>query len=69
MPRHRGREVLASYSDKGGYEPITDAFGAIVCTYEKANGWVNQLLEEEALDKLSCIVVDELHMVRRRVHV
>lgn len=61
-----GREVRAYYSDKGAYEPVTDAVGAVVCTYEKANGLVNRLLEEESLGDLSCIVVDELHMVRRR---
>ncbi|KAK9836945.1 hypothetical protein WJX81_001769 [Elliptochloris bilobata] len=57
------REVRAHYSDKGALGPITEAVGAIVCTFEKANGLMCRLLEEEALGQLSCIVVDELHMV------
>ena len=63
------REVRAYYSDKGAFGPVTDAVGAVVCTYEKANGLVNRLLEEESLGDLSCIVVDELHMVRRCMRV
>ena len=34
-----------------------------VCTIEKANTLVNRLLEQGGLGQLSCIVVDELHMV------
>ena len=36
----------------------------MVCTIEKANTLINRMLEEDALHKLSCVVVDELHMVR-----
>ena len=36
----------------------------VVCTIEKANLLLNRMLEEDALHKLSCVVVDELHMVR-----
>ncbi len=35
----------------------------IVCTIEKANPLVAKLLEEDRLGQLSCVVVDELHMV------
>lgn len=34
----------------------------IVCTIEKANLIVNELLESQSLASLCCIVVDELHM-------
>jgi replicative superfamily II helicase len=57
--------VRGYYSDRGALGPLTDAVGAVVCTYEKANALVCRLLEEEALDSLGCIVVDELHMARR----
>ncbi len=53
------------YSNKssiGGINP--EATGIIVCTIEKANILVNRLLEEENMDILSCLVIDELHMVR-----
>jgi DNA polymerase theta len=35
----------------------------IVATIEKANTLVSRMLEEECLEQLSCVVVDELHMV------
>lgn len=37
--------------------------GVIVATIEKANALVSRMLEEECLEQLSCVVVDELHMV------
>lgn len=39
------------------------AAGVIVATIEKANLLLDRMLEERALGQLSCIVVDELHMV------
>ena len=35
----------------------------MVCTIEKANQIITRLLEEDSMGLLSCIVVDELHMV------
>lgn len=43
--------------------PDTIPTGAIVCTIEKANGLINQMLEEDSLGALGALVVDELHMV------
>lgn len=43
---------------------VSERTGAIVCTFERANAFINRKLEEEALTMFSCIVVDELHMVR-----
>ena len=37
--------------------------GVIVCTIEKANNLINRMSEERCLSSLSCVVVDELHMV------
>ncbi len=34
-----------------------------VCTIEKANVCINRLLQEGRLSELSCIVIDELHMI------
>jgi len=52
----------------GGTAPngmdIPENTGCIVCTIEKANTLVNRLLEDNMLGSLSCVVVDELHMVR-----
>eukprot|EP00884_Botryococcus_braunii_P013506 jgi/Botrbrau1/22156/Bobra.0206s0079.1 len=42
---------------------ISERTGAIVCTFERANAFINRKMEEEALSSLSCIIVDELHMV------
>ena len=38
--------------------------GIVVCTIEKANALVLRLIDEENLGMLSCLIVDELHMVR-----
>lgn len=37
--------------------------GVVVCTIEKANSLINRMSEERCLSSLSCVVVDELHMV------
>lgn len=37
--------------------------GVVVCTIEKANALVNKMLEDDTLSQISCVVVDELHMV------
>lgn len=59
------REVKGNYADRstyGGIDPESD--GVLVCTIEKANQTITGLLEEENMGRLSCIVVDELHMVQ-----
>ena len=58
------REVKGNYADRstyGGIDPESD--GVLVCTIEKANQTITGLLDEENMGHLSCIVVDELHMV------
>jgi len=37
-----------------------------VCTIEKANAVVNRLMEDGQLDRLCCVVLDELHMINDR---
>ena len=50
---------MGSSSPAGGMK-VTDL---AVATIEKANGLVNRMLEEGSLDQLTCVVVDELHML------
>ena len=50
---------IGSQSPAGGLKTTDIA----VATIEKANSLINRLLEEGQLDSLSCVVVDELHML------
>ena len=43
-------------------ERITEPFDIGVCTIEKANMIINLLIEENQLQRLSMIVIDELHL-------
>ena len=50
---------MGSSAPAGGLK-VTDI---AVATIEKANGLVNRMMEEKVLDNLTCVVVDELHML------
>lgn len=50
---------MGSDSPAGGLNAVDVA----VCTIEKANSLINKLIEEKKVSSLSCIVVDELHMI------
>ncbi len=57
--------MKGNYADRSTYGGIDlESDGVLVCTIEKANQTITGLLEEENMGHLSCIVVDELHMVR-----
>ncbi len=56
------------YSNKSGAAGINpETTGVVVSTIEKANILVNRLLEEEKMGILSCLVIDELHMVHSQL--
>ena len=58
------REVLRCYGPLSQRANIGPETGVIVCTFEKANTLINRLIEQQQLGGISCVVVDELHMVR-----
>jgi DNA polymerase theta len=57
------REAREYYGPTSTSAPISPRTGIIVATLEKANHLITQLLEENALGMLSCVIIDELHMV------
>jgi DNA polymerase theta len=57
------REAREYYGPTSTSAPISARTGMIVATLEKANNLITQLLEENALGMLSCVIIDELHMV------
>ena len=57
------REAREYYGPTSTSAPISPRTGLIVATLEKANHLITQLLEENALGMLSCVIIDELHMV------
>lgn len=57
------REVKRNYGGKGSVRVLEANTGVVVCTIEKANSLINRMSEERCLSSLSCVVVDELHMV------
>eukprot|EP00897_Mesotaenium_endlicherianum_P007786 jgi/Mesen1/7035/ME000366S06241 len=57
-----GKRVKGFYGTQGAHSLPADTSLA-VCTIEKANSLVNQLLEDGRLSELALVVVDELHMV------
>lgn len=50
---------MGSESPAGGFAAVDIA----VCTIEKANSLVNRLMEEKKLSSLTCVVIDEMHMI------
>ncbi len=58
------REVLRHYGPASQRADIGPETGVIVCTFEKANTLINRLIDQQQLGRISCVVVDELHMVR-----
>ncbi|CAM9652232.1 unnamed protein product, partial [Ectocarpus sp. 4 AP-2014] len=73
-PYNRGRpkkqRIQASSSQQHHRQALHGAKGGdlkhaqiAVCTIEKANGLVNRMAAADELHELSCLVVDELHMI------
>eukprot|EP01083_Nonionella_stella_P282004 959770_1 len=55
-------KVKGFYSNQGG-SSIDRQTKVAVCTIEKANKLVNRLLESNSLHLLSCVILDEMHLV------
>ncbi|DBA82486.1 TPA: hypothetical protein ACH3X2_000714 [Trebouxia sp. C0005] len=57
-------KVKGYYGSGEGGTPLAPGGESVaVCTIEKANGAINKLVQEGRLGELTCVVVDELHMV------
>ena len=50
---------MGSFHSKGGF----DAVDIAVTTFEKANGYINRLCQENRLDTLGAVIVDEIHLI------
>lgn len=57
----RGYFGAMDSSSSSPFAPNGEAIA--ICTIEKANVCINRLLQEGRLAELSCIVIDELHMI------
>ena len=63
------RDVKGLYGSRSAFGDIDpETTGVLVCTIEKANQLITRLLEDDLMGLLSCIVVDELHMVCWLLH-
>ena len=58
-----GKGVIGIYGANGKRFTPQEDTGVVVATIEKANSIVSQLVEQEQLSMLRCVIVDELHMV------
>ena len=58
------REVRRDYGPMSQRSDLGPEVGVVVCTFEKANTRINRLIDQQQLGCISCVVVDELHMVR-----
>lgn len=63
MFRSPRKGILGLYGTNGKRFSPQESIDVVVATIEKANSLVGQLIEQEQLSTLRCVVVDELHMV------
>jgi DNA polymerase theta len=58
-----GLSYISVHSHKRPILPEDDPPRLIFCTIEKANQMFNKLLEKNQINKVTCVLVDELHLI------
>ena len=58
-----GMRYISIHSHKRAILPTTDPPDVVLCTIQKANQFINNLIEINQIGRLRTIVIDELHLI------